>query len=329
MRRFPTLKRWIVIAGFVFVMPVAAIAQTTLDFENLPAGTTINDQYVRDGVRFTSAFLAADRFAHSGNRVLRSINPAAEVFNPIPLKIAFVQPQARIKLFAMSPGSARNGTLKVFDAAGAVIGQDGPKLVAADRFTTKFEVTLNGPRITRAELQLDGAAHFAIDDLEFDVKQVPIFQVNELRQPASKDNAAVKGTFPTEFRLGQPHERVSSKPSDPEANEEKFNMESVPAVVKELAPGASAQLVTRVTKGAGLAGTVRWIGTPSALPVTLSLNGSQLNAARTYALGNNRGGSDVGGVAKNAGEVKLVVKNTSNIKVKVSLTLGIVRTPVR
>jgi hypothetical protein len=328
--------RWILIAGWVFLTSLPVASQTVLDFENLPAGTTINDQFVRQGVRFSSAFLAADRAAHSGNRVLRTINPASEVFTPIPLRMTFVRPQAHIKLFAMSPGTARNGTLVAFDASGAEIARDGPKPVAADKFTTMFEVTVRGAQISRAELQLENAAHFAIDDLEFDVRSAsatPTVKVNELRQPAAKDNPAVKGTFPNDFRLAQPaqpRERPPSKPrAGEEGEEERFNIESQPTVIKTLAPRASADLRIRVSPRTGLAGSVRWIGTSAPLSVTISLGRSRLATGKTYALGANRGGADVGAVAQNAGEVRLVVTNTSNVRVKVSLSLGIVRTPVR
>ena len=63
---------------------------------------------------------------------------------------------------------ARNGTLQAFDANGGLLVEDGPKPVAADAFTTRFEVTSPTPAITKAVLQLENAAHYAIDDLEFD-----------------------------------------------------------------------------------------------------------------------------------------------------------------
>ena len=84
-----------------------------------------------------------------------------------------------------------------------------------------------------------------------------------------------------------------------------------------------------MTARTGLAGSVRWIGTAAALPVTLSLNGSRVASGKTYALGANRGGADVGGVAQTAGDVRLSVTNSSKVRVKVSLNLGLVRGQVR
>ena len=74
---------------------------------------------------------------------------------------------------------------------------------------------------------------------------------------------------------------------------------------------------------------MRWIGTSAALTVTLSMSGSQVVSGKSYALGTNRGGADVGGVAKTAGDVKLSVKNTSTVRVKVRVSLGLVRGQVR
>jgi hypothetical protein len=118
-------------------------------------------------VVFQGTLVGTDMGARSGTRALRSVPPTSEIFNAVPLIMSFTSPQARVTLFANSPTIARNGTLQAFDAQGRVVAQDGPKQVAADKFTTKFEVKSNNPRITRAVLQLENAAHYAIDDLEF------------------------------------------------------------------------------------------------------------------------------------------------------------------
>lgn len=318
-------KRMVFAAGCVVAASHAVfVAATLVDFENLPAGTTVTTQYAAQGVVFGSAYLATDPNARSGTRVLRTVSPTAEVFTPIPLRMTFSQPQARVKLYATSPGVARNGTLTAFDAAGAVIATDGPKLVAADRFTTMFEVTAKQAGIARAELQLESASHYAIDDLEFDSSVAPPVRVIETRQPSARENAAVIGRFPTEWSIGPPPEPAAVQPGTGEA-EERFDIAISPAVERELAPGASAEVRAPVTARAGVAGSVRWIGTAAELPVTLSLTGSPDASGQPYALGVNRGGSDVGGVAQSAGEARLSVKNTSAVRVKVRLSIGVVR----
>lgn len=169
---------WMLSAAVVAVLSASAAyaAPTVLNFEDIAAGTTITAQYAARGVIFQQAYLDTDPAAHSGTRVLRTVAPTAEVFTAIPLVMTFTSAQARVKLFAGSPLVALNGTLTAFDANGAVVAHDGPKLVAHDVFTTVFEVTVTTPSITRAELQLEGSAHQAIDDLEFDgqpAAQVP------------------------------------------------------------------------------------------------------------------------------------------------------------
>ena len=160
------------------VMPIAALlaqsaavaAPTLLDFEDLAPGTVVTTQYGLRGVVFPNHYLDADAAARSGTCVLRTATPGAEIFNPIPLAMTFTSPQARVKLFAGSTNVALNGTLTAFDAADNVVAQDGPKLVAANVFTTMFEVIDPDvtPSIARAELRLENGVHFAIDDLEFD-----------------------------------------------------------------------------------------------------------------------------------------------------------------
>jgi hypothetical protein len=305
-------------------------APTVLDFEDQPPFTTVTTQYGPRGVLFQGAFVATDLGGRSGTRCLRSIPPNAEVFQPVPLVITFTSPQARVTLFANSPGMVRNGTLQAFDASGGLVAQDGPKPVAADAFTTRFEVTSPTPAIAKAVLQLENAAHFAIDDLELDGEPAqsprPPVEVIETRQPAAVDDRAVRGAFPETFVVDPPPETATSRPPRADQGEdepeERFDLEFAPSVERELAPGASAELRVAVGKKTGLAASVRWIGTSSPLAVALSVNGSNLLSGRSYTIGQNRGGVDLGGVAEAAGEAKLSVTNTSSTRVKVLLNLG-------
>lgn len=318
-------KQWLLVAGLALLAPVAVFAASVFDFEDLPVGTTITNQYVDRGVRFYSAYLASDPAARSGTRVLRTVSPTAEVFTPIPLRMTFVlNGQMRVKFFAMSPGIARNGTLTAFDANGVVIAKDGPKLVAADKFTTMFEINLSSPLMRSAELQLEDASHYAIDDLEFDSLPAPLVQVIETPQPAAKDNASVNGNFPATLPVTPLPGVGATSPESENETDEQIEFAGPPSVIKELLPGASAELVTHLNGPATLAGSVRWIGTatPSA---TLSLDGATLDSGKAYALGANRGGAELSGIAKTGGNVKLSVTNSSNVSIKVRLSLSFVR----
>lgn len=157
---------------FVLSASTVTAEPTVLDFEDIALGTRITDQYAPRGVLFSNHFLGSDPAARSGTHVLRSANPADEIFTPIPLAMSFTNVQSRVKLYAESLNVPLNGTLYAFDAANNVVAQDGPKLVAANVFTTSFEVADPGdiPSITKAELRLENGVHFAIDDLEFETK---------------------------------------------------------------------------------------------------------------------------------------------------------------
>ena len=317
------------VLGAATVLSDASSGPILIDFEDQPPYTIINAQYASKGVIFQGAFVATDLGGRSGTRALRSIPPTSEVFQPVPLVITFTSPQTRVSLYADSPGVSRNGTLQAFDANGALLVQDGPKPVAADAFLTRFEVKSPKPAITKAVLQLENAAHYAIDDLELDSRggpQKPPVEVIETRQPAAAANPAVRGIFPDTWVVKPPPEpkKRPSPKQEPEAGEaeERFDMKFAPSVQRELAPGASAELKAAVQPRTGLAGSVRWSGTAMPLPVALSVNGLTVATGRSYALGQNRGGADLGAVAESAGEAKLSVINRSSVKVKVLLNLG-------
>jgi len=149
---------------------------TILDFEDLAPFTRVKAQYGSHGVLFDNHYLDTDPAAHSGTHVLRSTSLADEIFDPITLGMTFTSGQSRVKFFAASHNVALNGTLTAFDAGNNVVAQDGPKLVAADVFTTMFEVIDPDaiPSIVRAELHLETGIYFAIDDLEFEGEEAPL-----------------------------------------------------------------------------------------------------------------------------------------------------------
>ncbi len=182
MRCVPTLA--------LFSASAALGTPTILDFEDIAAGTSITTQYSQRGVLFVAGFLGTDPAAPSGTQVLRNASLRDKTFDQMPMVMTFTSlAQSRVKLSAMSTDVASEGTLIAFDAAGEVVAQDGPKPVAANGFTTTFEVTDpdTTPSIARAELHLENGRggrgegsrriHFAIDDLEFEAFRIPQFLV--------------------------------------------------------------------------------------------------------------------------------------------------------
>lgn len=158
-----------VVVGF---LPAIASAER-FDFEDLPARTVVNAQYGARGVIFFGAYLDNHPQARSGFRVLRSRPLNSEVFEAVPFVMTFTSPQARVAMHASNlPGAASNGTLKVFNASGTLLAQDGPKAVPSDSFNAFFEVRVGTASITRAELHIAGTAFQAIDDLVVEGGQV-------------------------------------------------------------------------------------------------------------------------------------------------------------
>ena len=56
----------------VLAARATSAAPTVINFENLPPGTTVTNQYSPQGVTFHGAYVQADSGAPSGKRILRS-----------------------------------------------------------------------------------------------------------------------------------------------------------------------------------------------------------------------------------------------------------------
>lgn len=211
----------------------APLVQSTLiTFEDLAQGTTVTTQYGTKGVVFAGGTVGADLGARSGTRALRSIPFAGEFFDPVPFPLSFPDPHSqvtRVSLFVNSPNEVRNGTFQAFDANDNVVAQDGPKQVAANVFTTKFEVKTNGTPIKRAVFKLENGILYAIDDIEFDGSQAgpppppPVVVITSPPNGAALDNQSVTimGTVTGEgllssvnaaIEFGRPPEQQTAPP---------------------------------------------------------------------------------------------------------------------
>jgi hypothetical protein len=160
---------WIALfVGGVITTSATLSSALVLDFEDVAPRTRVTTQYAARGVLFVpSAFVQNDGLAaRSGMQVLLSDNPATE-FNPRPLRIEFTNGQSLVRMFARAHFESITGTLSAFDVNGTLVGQDGPKAVATNAYTTQFQVSVATPTIRRVELLYSSAAFEAIDDLEF------------------------------------------------------------------------------------------------------------------------------------------------------------------
>ncbi len=105
-RSRPDRWSWPAAAVLAFLSSSAAMGLTVLNFEDLPAGTTVTAQYAPQGVLFLQAYLDTDPAAHSATHVLRVTSPSAEIFTPVPFEMDFTSPQARVKLVCRLPGNS-------------------------------------------------------------------------------------------------------------------------------------------------------------------------------------------------------------------------------
>ena len=202
MHTSPSLRWPLLSLALVTILSAGSVvqAQTVLDFEDVPAGTTITTQFAARGVLFQSVFLDTDPNASSPTKVIRAIRPGDEVFQARPLVIRFTSAQARVKLFAGSQFATLNGTLTAFDAGDNVIATDGPRQVPQNTFTTAFEVTVASPSISRVEFQLENSSFASIDDLEFSGQPPPAPPtqppVVQLTQPVNGIDVDIPGDLP-------------------------------------------------------------------------------------------------------------------------------------
>jgi hypothetical protein len=156
--------------------PVAARAAavtgaTVITFDDLPENTLVRNQYLDKGVYFNSGHISCESdltFPCTGNQVLRSARPSTEQ-DIEPLHVSFTGPQARVKFFGGFDGAGEQRVLRVYDASGALIGQDGPRVVGPG-FTTPFEVSLPTARIMSFEFDaiVVTGGRKLLDNLEFE-----------------------------------------------------------------------------------------------------------------------------------------------------------------
>jgi len=204
MHRFRLASAVVIVVAIT--APIRALAEV-INFEDLPVGTQVKAEYGTRGVTFpVGAYLIADPRAHSGSRVLSSVPPSVEIFDPVPLRMSFPAPRTHIAFFARNlPGATTKGTLVAFGANNAVLAQDGPRVVLDD-FTTFFEVRVASPLIVRAEFQIEGSAFEYIDDLVVEGVLSTSFAGATARFSATRREVLVRRTGKMEWATGRGYE---------------------------------------------------------------------------------------------------------------------------
>lgn len=160
------------LAPIPLILALAAPAQAVsilLDFEDLPPGTLVRSQYEPRGVVFDFHYIAAFGPARSGRQTLHFTAPENE-FRFGPIVAAFTTPQRTVSLFA-GDAAGQTATLTAYDAAGAVIAQDGPRPLGLP-ITARFEVSARDNLIVRVEFATSGRRP-VIDDFAFEADAAP------------------------------------------------------------------------------------------------------------------------------------------------------------
>ena len=136
----------------VLAARATSAAPTVINFENLPPGTTVTNQYSPQGVSFPRR-LRAGRLRrplrHPNPPFPQSRRPGAD---PGPLRIDFATGQRYVKVYAGTMVGNTRGTLKAFSASGQLLAQDGKKPVSTGAFAVVFQVRVPSATIRRVEL---------------------------------------------------------------------------------------------------------------------------------------------------------------------------------
>jgi hypothetical protein len=148
-------------------------------------------------------------------------------------------------------------------------------------------------------------------------------EVEERRQRSVTEDPAFRGELPFDWLHGDPN------PGTEPANQEEvaeflktFEKSTAPKVVQvELQPGATKSAELQLAGPSYLSGLAQWIGTASALKVTITVNGSTLVTGTATSTGKKRGESSLQAQTPVGGHSALIITNTSNTKIKVRLLL--------
>ena len=177
-----TSRQWktvgLTLAPLLVLAARPALAQTSIDFENLSANTPVNIQYpgvTFDGAGNTGAHISAgDVTAHGGSNVL-IVDPVSDTNGGGPLTFSFAVPQKTVSLWAsyvLFPGNPQMttlpATLTAFDQTGAEVpgaSVSGP--VVGGMVTTPLAVNSAQAVITKVTLTLGQGVFTVIDDLTF------------------------------------------------------------------------------------------------------------------------------------------------------------------
>lgn len=148
-------------------------------------------------------------------------------------------------------------------------------------------------------------------------------QVEEQRQRSVTDDPAFRGEFPNDWTIpdaGAGLDVATNDEDEQQEFEDRFRNATSPGLLEDdLAPGQSRAMEIPIAGASGLAASARWIGTSEPLELTLLLDGNSLATGELYQMGPTRGGAYAQTQTDTGGLVSAVLKNTTDITVRIRL----------
>ncbi len=208
--------RWVAFWTFALCR-IGQAAPVLIDFETVPSGTAIINQFASQGVTFNqptcinvAAYTGIPDFAHSGNRA--AIQCFAGEFCVAPVRMDFTTPQRTVKVWAgyiEQIFQTLTVRLLAFDSQGGIVAQASVDFPPPNRvpIRTPLEVVVETQTITRAEVWLlaggenSNPLFMAIDDIEFDTEGPPpvcpatVVPVVTLLKPAPGTTTEINSFF--------------------------------------------------------------------------------------------------------------------------------------
>lgn len=176
------------------------VLATTIDFEDLPVGTAIGFRYAANGVTFsqnvgigTNTNGHTAPVPHSGTQLAQQFEGE---FNSAPLSFDFTNGQTHVALYGCTFSPRATGVLKIFDATGAFIAQDGPKALTDSSCNTLFDLQSPSPNIKHVEFSaFDSSTNVPESDLEIDDL---LFEGGAAPPPVPADTPFISITSPVD-----------------------------------------------------------------------------------------------------------------------------------
>lgn len=193
------LLSFVITSTVMAVIGIASGFETSIDFDSLPPGTGVEDQYESRGVVFepptnsTPGAIVEEcdlkntycTTARSGNQVIRtppiiSGRLVAFFIGYAPLTVRFLDPTRRVSLHVReydSISGSYTGRMTAYDSAGDPIARDATSFKSDTSFhqleIERGSASISQVRVTMVDSNGSTSNEFVVDDLEFGINEPP------------------------------------------------------------------------------------------------------------------------------------------------------------